>query len=253
MCTLIILRRPGNDWPVLIAANRDEKRSRPADPPARHWPDRAQTVAGRDRLADGSWLGHNDYGVVAAVLNRHGSLGPAPNKRSRGELVLEALEHASANDAATAMSDLDPAAYRSFNLVIADNQNAWWLANTEDANEITAAQIPDGLSMLTSYDLNDPASERIALHLPAAQNADTPEPSIGDWTSWREILSRGLPKEARDPSSAMCIDRGTDYGTVSSSLIALAAQEKRTGSESPNIWLFAPGPPDQTEYTTVDL
>ena len=40
MCTLIMLRRPGNDWPLLLAANRDEMGNRPWEAPARHWPDR---------------------------------------------------------------------------------------------------------------------------------------------------------------------------------------------------------------------
>jgi uncharacterized protein with NRDE domain len=104
MCTLAILRRPDHDWPVIIGANRDEMIDRPADPPDRHWPDRAEVVAGRDRLAGGSWLGLNDWGVAAAVLNRHGSLGPAAGQRSRGELVLEALDHADAVAAARALA-----------------------------------------------------------------------------------------------------------------------------------------------------
>src|SRR3546814_3923115 len=67
--------------------------------------------------------------VVAAILNRRGSLGPAPGKRSRGELVLEALDHADALTAAEALAELDPRAYRSFNLVVADNRDAYWLCN----------------------------------------------------------------------------------------------------------------------------
>ena len=85
MCTLVILRRPDHRWPVLIGANRDEMIDRPWQPPGRHWPDRPDVVAGLDALAGGSWLGVNDWGVAAAVLNRHGSLGPAPDRRSRGE------------------------------------------------------------------------------------------------------------------------------------------------------------------------
>src|SRR3546814_2463721 len=81
--------------------------------PGRHWPDRPQVVAGIDRLAGGSWLGVNDDGVVAAVLNREGTLGPAPGLRSRGELVLEALDHADAAAAAAALGALNPDAYRS--------------------------------------------------------------------------------------------------------------------------------------------
>ena len=127
MCTLLILRRPDHDWPVVIGANRDEMIDRPARAPGRHWPDRPEVVAGIDLLAGGSWLGVNDWGVAAAVLNRHGSLGPEAGLRSRGELVLEALDHADAVDAAAALTDLDPASYRSFNLIVADNRDAFWL------------------------------------------------------------------------------------------------------------------------------
>ncbi|HEY7688883.1 MAG TPA: NRDE family protein, partial [Dongiaceae bacterium] len=59
MCTLVILFRPGHDWPVIVGANRDEMADRPWAPPARHWPDRPQVVAGLDKLAGGSWLGVN--------------------------------------------------------------------------------------------------------------------------------------------------------------------------------------------------
>ena len=121
MCTLVLLRRPGHAWPLILAANRDEMRGRPWTPPARHWPDRPEVIAGRDDLAGGTWLGLNDHGVVAGVLNRRGSLGPAPGMRSRGELALDALDHADAALAAAALASLDARAFRPFNLVIADD------------------------------------------------------------------------------------------------------------------------------------
>ncbi len=88
MCTLVILRRPGHPWPLILAANRDEMTDRPWQPPGSHWPDRPEIVAGMDETAGGSWLGLNDHGVVAGVLNRVDSLGPEAGKRSRGELVV---------------------------------------------------------------------------------------------------------------------------------------------------------------------
>src|SRR5947208_2634451 len=147
MCTLVILRRPEHPWPVIIGANRDEMLDRPALPPGRHWPDRPELVAGLDRLAGGSWLGLNDWGVAAAVLNRQGSLGPAGGLRSRGELVLEALDHADAVDAASALSHLDPAAYRTFNLIVADNRDAFWLRH-DGGSRIAAYPIEEGLSLI---------------------------------------------------------------------------------------------------------
>src|ERR1700757_412873 len=165
MCTLVIHRRPGSRWPVLIGANRDEMIDRPSKPPARHWPDRPELVAGLDRLAGGSWLGVNDWGVAAAILNRHGSLGPAPGQRSRGELVLEALDHPDAVAAAEALTHLDPAAYRPYNLIIADTRDAFWLRHADGRN-IDAWPISDGLSLIDSGELNRPNNRRVTLATP---------------------------------------------------------------------------------------
>ena len=125
MCTVIIHRRSGHDWPLLLAANRDEMIDRAWLAPGRHWPDRPETTAGQDTVAGGTWIGINDWGVVAAILNGHGALGPAEGYRSRGELPLEVLEHADAAAAAEALQDVNPNAYRPFNLVIADNRDAF--------------------------------------------------------------------------------------------------------------------------------
>ena len=76
MCTVVILRRPTHEWPLILGANRDEMLIRPWKPPARHWPDRPDVMAGLDELAGGTWMGLNDTGVVACILNRHGTLGP---------------------------------------------------------------------------------------------------------------------------------------------------------------------------------
>ena len=66
MCTLVILRRPGHRWPVLIGANRDEMIDRPSRPPGRHWPDRPEVVAGRDELEEG-W---SEAGELVALEDR---------------------------------------------------------------------------------------------------------------------------------------------------------------------------------------
>ena len=96
MCTVVIRFEPDTDWPIIIAANRDERADRPCLPPARHWPDRPEVRAGLDETAGGTWLGINDDGLLAAILNRPGTLGPQEGKRSRGELPLEALDQVEA-------------------------------------------------------------------------------------------------------------------------------------------------------------
>src|SRR5438874_1946520 len=174
MCTLVILRRPEHEWPVIIGANRDEMIDRAAKPPGRHWPDRMEVVGGLDLLAGGSWLGVNDWGVAAAILNRHGTLGPAVGRRSRGELVLEALDHADAVAAAAALSHLDPAAYRTFNLIVADNRDAFWLCHN-GTGRIAAHPLTDGLSLIAAGDLDD-ETPRLVLAGPRFRAAPAPDP-----------------------------------------------------------------------------
>lgn len=249
MCTLIINWRPEHRWPVLIAANRDEMLDRPWKPPARHWPDRADVVAGLDEEAGGSWLGMNDHGVVAGILNRTGSLGPAAGKRSRGELVLEALDHADAVDAAAALGDLDGNAYRTFNMIIADNRDALWVRHTGAIKAaIEVSPVPEGISMITAQELNDPTAPRIAHHLGALRAAVAPDPGAGDWTSWRQILADRTEHHQGDPASAMNITTGHGFGTVSSSLIALPD----TLDVKP-VWLFRAGAPDVGDFTPVAI
>ena len=255
MCTLVILRRPWHPWPVILAANRDEMIDRPWAAPGRHWPDRPEVVAGLDRTAGGSWLGMNDHGVVAAILNRRASLGPAPDKRSRGELVLEALDHADAVSAAEALAELNPAAYRSFNMVVADNRDAYWLRNlgSPEAKVIEIRPLPQGLSMLPAYDVNDRESPRVARHLPDFEAAEAPAPDPdapqgGDWSAWQAILAR---TEARS-EAAMTVERG-GFQTVSSSLIALPAPPQSAGTPPVRpVWLFAPGRPDSHAYAPLE-
>ena len=223
MCTLVILRRPRHRWPVLIGANRDEMIDRPSKPPGRHWPDRPELVAGLDLLAGGSWLGINDWGVAAAVLNRHGSLGPSPGQRSRGELVLEALDHADAAAAAAALSDLDPAAYRTFNLIVADESRGFWLRHA-GGSRIEPKPLKDGLSMIAAGDLDDLVTRRLELALPAFRAWPVPEPDNDDWSAWQSLLGSTRAPPNEPPTAAMRFS--TDgYGTLSSALIAVPARD----------------------------
>jgi len=251
MCSVVILYRPGHAWPVILGANRDEMLDRPWDPPARHWPDRPNVVAGRDRLAGGSWLGLNDEGVVAGILNRMNTLGPQPGRRSRGELVLEALDHADAAEAAWALADLDPRAYRSFNMVIADNRNAFWLRHLgEGAAGVEVMPLPPGLSMITAHDRNDEAgSARVRVYLPRFRTAAPPDPDRGDWREWETLLSSRESATEGNPYDAMAIRSPSGFGTTSSSLIALPSADPE-GKRRP-IWRFAPGLPGEVPFEPV--
>lgn len=253
MCTVVLLRRPDHRWPLLVGANRDEQISRPWKPPGRHWPDREDVVAGLDELGGGTWMGLNDLGVMACILNRRGTLGPQDGKRSRGEIVLDALDHEDAATAAEALGHIDGNAYRDFNLVIADNRDAFWLKlDTSQTSEVSVTPIPVGYSMLTAGDLNDLSSTRIATFLPQFEAASVPDPEGSDWAAWQNALAEG-PMQG-DPMTAMCFRTESGFGTSSSALIALPSPEAAFADPPQRpIWLFAPGPPDSAQFAPVDL
>ncbi len=248
MCTVVILHRPGHDWPVVLGANRDEMVDRPWRPPARHWPDRPEVAAGMDELAGGTWMGMNDMGVAAAILNREGTLGPAEGKRSRGELPLEALDHAEAAAAVEALEHLNPDAYRPFNMVVADRREVFWLRNTGDAVE--GFQVEAGLNMLTAHDLNDVEnSPRQKLHLPRFRAASHPDVDKGDWAGWEALLASRDFEGDSGRAEAMCVVTDTGFCTTSSSLIALPSMERPA---QPPAWLFCAGRPGEAEWAPVE-
>ncbi len=136
----------------------------------------------------------NRHGVVAAVLNRPGSLGPAAGKRSRGELPLLALEHRSATEAADAIAALDAGAWRSFNLVLADRRGAVFIRGLGHGRP-DAESLAPGLHMVTAHDPDDLESPRVARHLARFQAAEARLRPMGTGAPGR----RSWPTTARRP------------------------------------------------------
>jgi hypothetical protein len=222
----------------MLAANRDEMLGRPWRAPAAHWPASPGVVGGLDEMAGGSWMAANQHGVVAAVLNRVGSLGPASGKRSRGELPLVALAGRTAAEAAGLIGALDAGEYRPFNMVIADRSGGIFLAGLGQGRA-EVSPLPPGLSMVTAYPPNDAASRRVARHLPLWRAARPPE-SPGYWGDWPERLSDAGGGRAEQ----LCVAPEHGFGTVSSSLLALGAWQE---------WHFRAVQPHPTPFQAVAL
>jgi hypothetical protein len=237
VCTVVVLIRPGHPWPVVLAANRDERIDRAWDAPAQWWPDHPRVIGGRDRSAGGTWMALGPSGVMAAVLNRPGTLGPAAGKRSRGELPLLAASQPSAAEAAGVIAGLDAGLWRGFNLVVADAGGAWFLRGIGQGRP-DAAPLPEGLHMITAHDPNDLQAPRIARHFSRFEAATAPGPE--GWGDWPALLGDrgGAPEEQLD------IDPKGGFGTVCASLAAWPVQR-------PPVWLFAAGRPHRSPFVAV--
>ncbi len=87
MCLIVCAWRVHPDYPLMLAANRDEIYARPAEPMAT-WEDRPHLLAGRDIEAGGSWLGVTRSGRFSAVTN-YRERPSAAAARSRGSIVTD--------------------------------------------------------------------------------------------------------------------------------------------------------------------
>ena len=253
MCTLTLAWQVFPTDPVVVAANRDEQRDRPSEPPSR-WDESGdpEIVAPRDTRAGGTWIGYNDAGLFVGITNRWVD-APAP-ERSRGLLVADALNEPDARSAARLVEGaVERHDYDGFNLVVADRTAAFLF---EWDGRLRVTQLDPGVhvvvnsgaalggggavtdAFLTPEDpaRADRASEQ-AENARAVRTALTPEPGEGaaDW------LDRAATVLA-DHDYGVCIHED-GYGTRSSSLV-------RLGREA-TTYRFAPGPPCETAYDPV--
>jgi hypothetical protein len=183
------------------------------------------------------------HGVLAAALNRPGSLGPAAGKRSRGELPLMAANAETAEAAADAITRLDAGAWRPFNLVIADQRSAFYIQALGEGHPQAAPMAP-GLSMVTSHPPNDESHPRTRRHLPRFRIAAAPDPARGDWRAWEERLADD--SHEGDLAATLKVPLHGGYGTVSASLLGF-------GTAGERLWRFCPAPPGDGAFKQLEL
>jgi hypothetical protein len=247
MCTLVLFFRVFPDYPIVIAANRDESLSRPSTHPTQLWSP-PWVFGGQDLLAGGTWLGVNEWGVSVGVLNRQASAPADPLCRSRGQLCLDALKQKSAAAAVHAITTRTDHSYNPFNLVIADSFSAYVVDN--HSTTLTTRQLPTGIHFVTNRDPNDTACARIARFSPRfAEISDSFSSGPLSLPNLFGMLHHQMAQHADPPGDArdgLCLHLD-GYGTCSSTLIAYSREERRYN------YYFAPGPPCQTSYREVSL
>ena len=251
MCTLLILYRPNNKWPLILAGNRDEMKNRPWLPPGKHWANYNGIIAGKDITAGGSWLGLNNSGLVATVLNRSNSLGPNTSKNSRGNLIIDILKNETLDSALSYIKFLDNTKWKPFNLFIANNKKAYWIKSTEK-DKISINIVPEGKHFLDSYGLNNNESERYLNNKNKFESLNDPNPEKPEWDEWINFLAnKSYPKDK--PLAAMNITDKfkKNYGTLSSSIIALPADNGLNKNIKP-LFLFSDISPDNNKFYNIN-
>ena len=150
MCLILLAWKVHADYPLVVAANRDEFHARPASAAA-FWPDHPDILAGRDLQAKGTWLGIARNGRFASVTNYRGGLDPNA-KESRGALVTGFLLGSEFPEVFTSELSKRKNNYSGFNLLVADRNELWWLSNRGDG----ARRLEPGHYALGNFLLDTP-------------------------------------------------------------------------------------------------
>ncbi len=119
MCLIVFAWRSHPDYPLVLAANRDEFYTRRTRPAA-WWGQAVSVLAGHDEEAGGTWLGITRSGRFAALTNVRAPNERNPHAPSRGTLVLSALQASEAPASWLESNAPRMGAYNAFNLLVGD-------------------------------------------------------------------------------------------------------------------------------------
>ena len=231
MCLLIVLSRSVPEWPLVVAANRDEWLARPTTAIAVLRSEAPRILGGRDEVAGGTWMATSERGVVAGLTNR--PPGPAGRlaRRSRGELPLFLAQHENAALAVEAFArTFHPADYNPCWLLIGDRDSLYYLDMTggEGENRVGVQELPPGLHILENRELNAQSPKTGHVRKLLSDIAQRRGPELVSQLA-TVLRNHEIPEDANDvpredgfvrlrATEAACVHAG-EYGTRSSSIV----------------------------------
>ncbi len=128
MCLILMAYEMKPEYPLIVAANRDEFYRRPTRA-AHYWEDAPHLLGGRDLQSRGTWMGISQTGRFAALTNYRDPANVKPDAPSRGELVKGLLVHD--RPVAEGLRRIQPEGerYNGFNLIAGDERRFYYYSN----------------------------------------------------------------------------------------------------------------------------
>ena len=232
MCLLIVIQGVDPEFPVLVASNRDEQRDRKAAPPGLYVGERMRMLSPRDRVGGGTWLAINQQGMFAGLTNIAG----APHEdlpTTRGVLPHLALDQEDLAGAERAVREaVTEQRFNPFQLLVSDGRRSQVMLHLNGKLQETETD-QSVLVVSNEHRLGQ-------LQIPGLEHALLDGMSATD----RLAALRPLLLDEGERSGHRILKKGdSEYGTVSSALIAVPGEDPRR-----LIWEYAAGSPDQVEY-----
>ena len=226
MCLIALAWKARADLPLVVAANRDEWRERPAEP-AHWWPDHPDLFAGRDLQAGGTWMGVTRGGRFAAVTNFRDPADKRSTARSRGGLVTDFLRSPAAPREFLAGLAARAGDYNGFNLLVGDGESLWYFGSREGE----ARAVEPGVHGLSNHLLDEPWPKvvRARMAMEAALKEGDPAPRLfaalsdGEGAPDASLPSTGVGL-AWERRLASPLITGEDYGTRCSTVIVVSGE-----------------------------
>jgi uncharacterized protein with NRDE domain len=242
LCLIVLAWKARADLPLVVAANRDEWRDRPAEP-AHWWPDHPGLFAGRDLKAGGTWMGITRQGRFAAVTNFRDPAERRSTARSRGELVTDFLLGAAKPGAFLAQLAARAGEYNGFNLILGDGESLWYYGS----REAEARAIEPGVHGLSNHLLDEPWPKVVRATAAMRSALADPDPAPRLFAALADRL--GVPDESLPKTGvgiewerrlASALITGADYGTRASTVMQFSAAgeirvEERTIAENGDV------------------
>jgi uncharacterized protein with NRDE domain len=222
MCLVVAAVESSSHYPLLFAANRDERHARPTAYADWWAPDRT-IFGGRDLVAGGSWLGVDRRGRLAAVTNFRDT-EPTAAPRSRGALVADYLAGSMTSAAFGETLERSGREYGPFSLLLYERGNLHYASNRAPPT----AQLDRGVHALSNaaYGVEWPKvrSARSAMQ----QLLEAPDPLAGLFALLAE-RSEEPSFEARYRASHFVL--GEVYGTRCSTVVLIDPRGNVTFAE----------------------
>lgn len=151
MCLILIAHGAHADFPLVIAANRDEYYER-STAKAAFWEDHPHILAGRDLECMGTWLGVTRRGRFAALTNFRDPRERKSDAPSRGQLVSEFL--ATEQDPREYLENVANEAprYNGFNLLAGDIGRVFYFSSRTGVTQ----RVAPGIHGLSNHLLDTP-------------------------------------------------------------------------------------------------